>query len=172
MYGPSIDAILNGLGTAARYRRTLELGDYRPRFLPNALRNAALPPAQLDPGTQLRPSVFWNARIGIAKAADHGYATGYVQRAGFSYVSWSPPISGERPGRSEDAAKRESHRGNPGHDDSGLYGCRRKSSADTSSAGMIGAGEGNRTLVCSLGSCRSTIELHPLTGPRLGAYSP
>ena len=24
-----------------------------------------------------------------------------------------------------------------------------------------GAGEGNRTLVCSLGSCRSTIELHP-----------
>ena len=25
-----------------------------------------------------------------------------------------------------------------------------------------GAGEGNRTLVCSLGSCRSTIELHPL----------
>jgi hypothetical protein len=26
---------------------------------------------------------------------------------------------------------------------------------------MIGAGEGNRTLVCSLGSCRSTIELRP-----------
>jgi pilus assembly protein FimV len=26
---------------------------------------------------------------------------------------------------------------------------------------MGGAGEGNRTLVCSLGSCRSTIELHP-----------
>ncbi len=26
-----------------------------------------------------------------------------------------------------------------------------------------GAGEGNRTLVCSLGSCRSTIELRPLT---------
>src|SRR5690242_12373701 len=25
------------------------------------------------------------------------------------------------------------------------------------------AGEGNRTLVCSLGSCRSTIELHPRT---------
>src|SRR6185437_11389741 len=25
----------------------------------------------------------------------------------------------------------------------------------------IGAGEGNRTLVCSLGSCRSTIELRP-----------
>jgi hypothetical protein len=25
----------------------------------------------------------------------------------------------------------------------------------------IGAGEGNRTLVCSLGSYRSTIELHP-----------
>src|SRR5688500_3450775 len=25
----------------------------------------------------------------------------------------------------------------------------------------VGAGEGNRTLVCSLGSCRSTIELHP-----------
>src|SRR4051812_17582054 len=24
-----------------------------------------------------------------------------------------------------------------------------------------GAGEGNRTLVCSLGSCRSAIELHP-----------
>ena len=24
-----------------------------------------------------------------------------------------------------------------------------------------GAGEGNRTLVCSLGSCRSTIELRP-----------
>ena len=35
---------------------------------------------------------------------------------------------------------------------------------------MAGAGEGNRTLVCSLGSCRSTIELHPrrgfITGPR------
>jgi hypothetical protein len=26
---------------------------------------------------------------------------------------------------------------------------------------IIGAGEGNRTLVCSLGSCRSTIELRP-----------
>ena len=26
---------------------------------------------------------------------------------------------------------------------------------------VFGAGEGNRTLVCSLGSCRSTIELHP-----------
>jgi hypothetical protein len=26
------------------------------------------------------------------------------------------------------------------------------------------AGEGNRTPVCSLGSCRSTIELHPLLG--------
>ena len=25
----------------------------------------------------------------------------------------------------------------------------------------VGAGEGNRTLVCSLGSCRSAIELHP-----------
>src|SRR5262245_2012516 len=25
----------------------------------------------------------------------------------------------------------------------------------------VGAGEGNRTLVCSLGSCRSTIELRP-----------
>ena len=31
-----------------------------------------------------------------------------------------------------------------------------------------GAGEGNRTLVCSLGSCRSTIELHPR---RPGFYS-
>src|SRR5215212_9877555 len=29
--------------------------------------------------------------------------------------------------------------------------------------GSFGAGEGNRTLVCSLGSCRSTIELRPLT---------
>jgi hypothetical protein len=29
--------------------------------------------------------------------------------------------------------------------------------------GRIGAGEGNRTLVCSLGSCRSTIELRPQT---------
>src|SRR3982074_3371877 len=28
-------------------------------------------------------------------------------------------------------------------------------------AGAIGAGEGNRTLVCSLGSCRSAIELRP-----------
>ena len=28
-----------------------------------------------------------------------------------------------------------------------------------------GAGEGNRTLVCSLGSCRSTIELHPRRRP-------
>src|SRR5258708_40256857 len=27
--------------------------------------------------------------------------------------------------------------------------------------GESGAGEGNRTLVCSLGSCRSTIELRP-----------
>src|SRR5947209_4099946 len=27
----------------------------------------------------------------------------------------------------------------------------------------IGAGEGNRTLVCSLGSCRSAIELRPRT---------
>ena len=27
-----------------------------------------------------------------------------------------------------------------------------------------GAGEGNRTLVCSLGSCRSTIELRPRRG--------
>ncbi len=28
-----------------------------------------------------------------------------------------------------------------------------------------GAGRGNRTLVCSLGSCRSTIELHPHFAP-------
>ena len=28
----------------------------------------------------------------------------------------------------------------------------------------VGAGEGNRTLVCSLGSCRSTIELRPHSG--------
>ncbi len=33
-----------------------------------------------------------------------------------------------------------------------------------------GAGEGNRTLVCSLGSCRSTIELHPR--PRLYKTAP
>jgi hypothetical protein len=32
---------------------------------------------------------------------------------------------------------------------------------DTSTS--TGAGEGNRTLVVSLGSCRSTIELHPRT---------
>src|SRR3989338_3889112 len=32
-----------------------------------------------------------------------------------------------------------------------------------------GAGEGDRTLVCSLGSCRSTIELHP-PGVEYGAY--
>ncbi len=31
-------------------------------------------------------------------------------------------------------------------------------------AARNGAGEGNRTLVCSLGSCRSTIELHPQSG--------
>ena len=31
----------------------------------------------------------------------------------------------------------------------------------------IGAGEGNRTLVCSLGSCRSTIELRPRSDPML-----
>jgi hypothetical protein len=29
-------------------------------------------------------------------------------------------------------------------------------------SGIFGAGEGNRTLVFSLGSCCSTIELHPL----------
>ena len=29
---------------------------------------------------------------------------------------------------------------------------------------LAGAGEGNRTLVCSLGSCRSTIELRPRAG--------
>jgi hypothetical protein len=40
---------------------------------------------------------------------------------------------------------------------------------------IVGAGEGNRTLVCSLGSCRSTIELHPRRGsyrkPGLSAQS-
>ena len=30
---------------------------------------------------------------------------------------------------------------------------------------VLGAGEGNRTLVCSLGSCRSTIELRPPGNP-------
>src|SRR5882757_9379102 len=37
-----------------------------------------------------------------------------------------------------------------------------------SASGYIGeiAGEGNRTPVCSLGSCRSTIELHPLKNSR------
>ena len=35
--------------------------------------------------------------------------------------------------------------------------------------GGNGAGEGDRTLVCSLGSCRSTIELHP-RGVEYGAY--
>ena len=32
---------------------------------------------------------------------------------------------------------------------------------------VTGAGEGNRTLVCSLGSCRSAIELHPQTELRI-----
>ena len=36
--------------------------------------------------------------------------------------------------------------------------------ASAGGAGGSGAGEGNRTLVCSLGSCRSTIELHPHRG--------
>jgi hypothetical protein len=37
----------------------------------------------------------------------------------------------------------------------------------------IGAGEGNRTLVCSLGSCRSTIELRPRTGTTYSeSYAP
>ena len=35
-----------------------------------------------------------------------------------------------------------------------------------------GAGEGNRTLVCSLGSCRSTIELHPHRHPVYGVSAP
>ena len=34
-----------------------------------------------------------------------------------------------------------------------------KTSAEISLS--VGAGGGNRTLVCSLGSCRSTIELRP-----------
>jgi hypothetical protein len=36
------------------------------------------------------------------------------------------------------------------------------------------AGEGNRTLVCSLGSYRSTIELHPriYRRPRMSGISP
>ena len=43
--------------------------------------------------------------------------------------------------------------------------------------GIAGAGEGIRTLVCSLGSCRSTIELHPrsaslLRRSRRGCNSP
>jgi hypothetical protein len=33
--------------------------------------------------------------------------------------------------------------------------------ADLINGSVVGAGEGNRTLVCSLGSCRSTIELRP-----------
>src|SRR5205823_2107591 len=33
--------------------------------------------------------------------------------------------------------------------------------------GRAGAGEGDRTLVCSLGSCRSTIELRPLGHPSI-----
>ena len=37
---------------------------------------------------------------------------------------------------------------------------------------LNGAGEGNRTLVCSLGSCRSTIELHPLCPGREDALAP
>jgi hypothetical protein len=32
---------------------------------------------------------------------------------------------------------------------------------NSGNAGKIGAGEGNRTLVISLGSCFSTIEIHP-----------
>src|SRR5829696_3369121 len=33
----------------------------------------------------------------------------------------------------------------------------------------VGAGEGNRTLVCSLGSCRSAIELRPRWADNIGA---
>src|SRR5262245_60022380 len=32
---------------------------------------------------------------------------------------------------------------------------------------MLGAGEGNRTLVCSLGSCPSTTELRPRSSNRI-----
>src|SRR6476646_8175613 len=38
---------------------------------------------------------------------------------------------------------------------------RGKSGHSQNTIGSVGAGEGNRTLVCSLGSCRSTIELRP-----------
>jgi hypothetical protein len=31
----------------------------------------------------------------------------------------------------------------------------------------VGAGRGNRTLVCSLEGCRSTIELHPHRTPQI-----
>ncbi len=43
--------------------------------------------------------------------------------------------------------------------------------ADGEGRADSGAGEGNRTLVCSLGSCRSTIELHP-RGRSFTRFSP
>ena len=44
-----------------------------------------------------------------------------------------------------------------------LAGRRRAEPGRIFPAHKAGAGEGNRTLVCSLGSCRSTIELRPRT---------
>src|SRR5438552_125180 len=47
-------------------------------------------------------------------------------------------------------------------DDPGYSGgCREAAVGPPYSVNEFGAGEGNRTLVCSLGSCRSTIELRP-----------
>src|SRR6202035_2499337 len=39
--------------------------------------------------------------------------------------------------------------------------CKMSAKLVTENQLSVGAGEGNRTLVCSLGSCRSTIELRP-----------
>src|SRR5262245_2595579 len=56
----------------------------------------------------------------------------------------------------------------PGHDAESVsivatVGVRRSAQI----APNLGAGEGNRTLVCSLGSCRSTIELRPRSQARI-----
>src|ERR1700750_1139385 len=47
-----------------------------------------------------------------------------------------------------------------------------KNPAKSAGSSKNGAGEGNRTLVCSLGSCRSTIELHPRRGSATDAVAP
>ena len=125
-----------------RWLRTRVASGQRPFPRPEALHRLDVVEEQIRART-LRKQAQLDAALdkkGIEKFAEHFAAAGAVV---------GTPRELKYPDGSADGLE------------PGLFQVSSGSQHDNACAAGAGAGEGNRTLVCSLGSCRSTIELRP-----------